>query len=321
MLLELDVHQRVVPLNVHQIVALIVFPDMVRSTSPKATACTRPPARLRPVPQLLNGIKEAQGVLDCAHSGGGDAVAGWRVDGRFGSKQQQQHQPQKAAQQQKQGHQLQQHQQQQQPQPQPQPQPQHQLQQQQELPPPPPQEQLQQQQQQNAAMQAQQQMLAMAAQAQGGWAPHAQAATNMTPHQMQMQQATLAQQQVLLLLLLYACIRICVPLPSHPPFSRGTLDTLQAQAIAGWWEMQQQQMQGGHFSPQHPQHPQHHHVGGCRGRSPLLPAQLGPPPPPHACADAPSDAHISEQVIHLSALATHTLWYTRFPMCYWGYLI
>ena len=31
----------------------------------------------------------------------GDAVAGWRVDGRFGSKQQQQHQPQKAAQQQK----------------------------------------------------------------------------------------------------------------------------------------------------------------------------------------------------------------------------
>ena len=48
MLLELDVHQRVVPLNVHQIVALIVFPDMVRLTSPKATACTRPPARLRP---------------------------------------------------------------------------------------------------------------------------------------------------------------------------------------------------------------------------------------------------------------------------------
>ena len=92
MLLELDVHQRVVSLNVHQIVALIVFPDMVRSTSPKAAACTRPPARLRPVPQLLKGIKEAQGVLDCGHSGGGDAVAGWRVDGRFGSKQQQ-HQP------------------------------------------------------------------------------------------------------------------------------------------------------------------------------------------------------------------------------------
>ena len=44
MLLELDVHQRVVSLNVHQIVALIVFPDMVRSTSPKANACTRPPA-------------------------------------------------------------------------------------------------------------------------------------------------------------------------------------------------------------------------------------------------------------------------------------
>jgi hypothetical protein len=44
MLLELDVHLRVVPLNIHQVVALIVFPDMVRSTSPKATACTRPPA-------------------------------------------------------------------------------------------------------------------------------------------------------------------------------------------------------------------------------------------------------------------------------------
>ena len=44
MLLELDVHLRVVPLNIHQVVALIVFPDMVRSTSPKANACTRPPA-------------------------------------------------------------------------------------------------------------------------------------------------------------------------------------------------------------------------------------------------------------------------------------
>jgi hypothetical protein len=108
------------------------------------------------------------------------------------------------------------------------------------------------------------------------------------------------------------------PLP--PSLSRGTLDTLQAQAIAGWWEMQQQQMQGGHFSPQHPQHPQHHHVGGCRGRSPLLPAQLGPPPPPHACADAPSDAHISEQVIHLSALATHTLWLYSFPHVLLGVL-
>jgi hypothetical protein len=98
------------------------------------------------VPQLLNGIREAQGVLDCAHSAGGDAVAGWRVDGRFGSKQQQ-HQPQKATQPQKQKHQLQQHQQQQQPQPQSQPQEQLQ-QQQQELPPPPPQQQQQQPEQQ-----------------------------------------------------------------------------------------------------------------------------------------------------------------------------
>ena len=92
------------------------------------------------VPQLLNGIKEEQVVLDCAHSAGGDAVAGWRVDVRFGSKQQQ-HQPQKVTQPQKQKHQLQQHQQQQ-PQPQPQEHEQEQLQQQQqELPPPPPQQQ------------------------------------------------------------------------------------------------------------------------------------------------------------------------------------
>ena len=34
MLLELDVHF-VVPLNVHKIVALLVSPDMVRSTSPQ----------------------------------------------------------------------------------------------------------------------------------------------------------------------------------------------------------------------------------------------------------------------------------------------
>ena len=35
-------------LNVHQIVALIVLPDMVRSTSPCSRLCTRPPAWLRP---------------------------------------------------------------------------------------------------------------------------------------------------------------------------------------------------------------------------------------------------------------------------------
>ena len=39
MLLELDVHQ---------IVARIVFPDMVRSMSPCSRLCTRPPAWLRP---------------------------------------------------------------------------------------------------------------------------------------------------------------------------------------------------------------------------------------------------------------------------------
>eukprot|EP00964_Phaeocystis_antarctica_P046846 scaffold27080_cov53-Phaeocystis_antarctica.AAC.2 len=56
--------------------------------------------------------------------------------------------------------------------------------------------------------------------------------------------------------------------------------------------------------PQYPQHPQHHHVGGCHGQSPLQPAQLGSPPP-LACADAPSDAHISEQVTHLLSQRTH----------------
>ena len=154
--------------------------------------------------------------------------------------------------------------------------------------------------------------------------------------------------------------------PAIRPFTRGTLDTLQAQAIAVW---QQQQIQGGHLShdrmlatagamagacltheqqaimhvaggipsvhhpqlcwlppqmvsaqlqmgmqpqmhhaatgslqlrqhQQHQQHQQHHHVGGCNARSPLQPAQLGPPPP-LACTDALSDAHIFEQVMHL----------------------
>ena len=164
--------------------------------------------------------------------------------------------------------------------------------------------------------------------------------------------------------------------PAIRPFTRCTLDTLQAQAIAVW---QQQQIQGGHLfhdrmlatpgamagarltheqhgippvnhpqlcwlppqmvstqlqmgmqpqmhhgatatgspqlqlyqqhqqhpqhlqhpqHPQHPQHLQHHDVGGYNGRSPLQPAQLGSPPP-LACADAPSDAHISEQVMHV----------------------
>ena len=43
MLLDLDVHQ-IVPLNVHKIVALIVSPDMVRSTLPgsRLHSLTRP---------------------------------------------------------------------------------------------------------------------------------------------------------------------------------------------------------------------------------------------------------------------------------------
>ena len=45
MLLELDEHQ-IVPLDVHKIVALIVFPDMVRLTSPgsRLHSPTRPVA-------------------------------------------------------------------------------------------------------------------------------------------------------------------------------------------------------------------------------------------------------------------------------------
>ena len=171
---------------------------------------------------------------------------------------------------------------------------------------------------------------------------------------------------------------MCVP--SSPALSRGTLDTLQAQAIAVW---QQQQMQGGHpfhgrlqamvgamaggsltheqqaamsatggtppmhrpqlcwlppqmvptqiqmgmlpqmhldagatsspqqqqhqqypQYPQYPQHPHHHQVDGCHGQPPLQSAQLGSPPP-HTCADEPSDAYISEQVTHLLLQRTH----------------
>ena len=73
-------------------------------------------------------------------------------------------------------------------------------------------------------------------------------------------------------------------------------------AATGSPQHQQHQQYQQHL--QCPQHPQHHYVGGCHGQSPLQPAQLGSPPP-HACADAPSDAHISEQVTHLLSQRTH----------------
>jgi hypothetical protein len=62
MLLEMDLDE---------IVPLLFFPDIVRSTSPKPTALrahspTRPVAR--GLLQLLNKVKEAQGVLGLAHA-------------------------------------------------------------------------------------------------------------------------------------------------------------------------------------------------------------------------------------------------------------
>ena len=48
MLLDLEVHQ-IVPLNVHKIVLLIIFPDMVRSSSPGSRLHSPTPARLRPL--------------------------------------------------------------------------------------------------------------------------------------------------------------------------------------------------------------------------------------------------------------------------------
>ena len=81
MLLDLDVHQ-IKPLNVHQIVALIIFPDMVRSSSPGSCLHSPTPARLRPaVPQLQHSIKEAQGVLECAHFDGSDRSDSLEPDG------------------------------------------------------------------------------------------------------------------------------------------------------------------------------------------------------------------------------------------------
>eukprot|EP00964_Phaeocystis_antarctica_P003554 scaffold1916_cov52-Phaeocystis_antarctica.AAC.1 len=90
-------------------------------------------------------------------------------------------------------------------------------------------------------MQAQQQVLAMAVQAQGRWAPHAPAAANMTPHQMQMQQAILAQQQAAATCTCpcpcpCACVEYAYThvrtLLLPPALPRGTPGTLQAQAIA-----------------------------------------------------------------------------------------
>ena len=60
--------------DVDQIVPLFFFPEMVRDHSAavaQQSLHTRPPARLL-VPQLLAKIKEAQWVLDLAHSTGGN---------------------------------------------------------------------------------------------------------------------------------------------------------------------------------------------------------------------------------------------------------
>ena len=58
-------------MGLDEIVPLLFFPDMVRSTSPKpSTSCTL--AHTCPVArgllQLLDKVKEAQGVLDLAHA-------------------------------------------------------------------------------------------------------------------------------------------------------------------------------------------------------------------------------------------------------------
>ena len=83
-------------------------------------------------------------------------------------------------------------------------------------------------------------------------------------------------------------------------------------AATGSPQHQQHQQYQQHL--QCPQHPQHHYVGSCHGQSPLQPAQLGSPPP-HDCADMPSDAHISEQVTHLLSQHTH-YGHTNSPKCY-----
>jgi hypothetical protein len=61
-------------MELHEIVPLLFFPDIVRSTSPKpSTSCTL--AHTCPVArgllQLLNKVKEAQGVLGLAHADDG----------------------------------------------------------------------------------------------------------------------------------------------------------------------------------------------------------------------------------------------------------
>ena len=84
-----------------------------------------------------------------------------------------------------------------------------------------------------------------------------------------------------------------IPSVHHPQ-----LYWLPPQMVSTQLQMHQQHQQ----HPQHSQHSQHHDVGGYNGRSPLQPAQLGPPPP-LACADALSDAHISEQVMQSSRSA------------------
>ena len=58
-------------MELHEIVPLLFFPDIVRSTSPKpSTSCTHSPTRpvARGLLQLLDKVKEAQGVLGLAHA-------------------------------------------------------------------------------------------------------------------------------------------------------------------------------------------------------------------------------------------------------------
>ena len=86
-------------------------------------------------------------------------------------------------------------------------------------------------------------------------------------------------------------------------------------AATGSPQHQQHQQYQQHL--QCPQHPQHHYVGGCHGQSPLQPAQLGSPPP-LACADTPSDAHISEQVTHLLLTSPSAIRYLLWRYLLWS---
>ena len=55
--------------DVDQIVPLLFLPEMVRSTSPSSSPAVAMPLTHSPTrPQLLDKVKEAQRVLDLAHS-------------------------------------------------------------------------------------------------------------------------------------------------------------------------------------------------------------------------------------------------------------